>query len=153
MCQFTKLYNKGHWTDIKQILRYFKGLSTKNLSSEKLENSFTFTPMQIEKVTIQTVVAVFFNRCDPVPYSRKSNLSSTEAEYMTVCHVTKEEFWMNNRLKEVCVNLISILNIFMLSIKVQYIQKLQTHFITSYKIHFLMKKIDTLFNVLPPLFH
>lgn len=36
------------------------------------------------------------------------DLSSTGAEYVAMCHVTKEVLWMNNLLKEICVNLMSI---------------------------------------------
>lgn len=35
-------------------------------------------------------------------------LSSTEAEYIVMCHTTNKILWINNLLKEICVGLTSL---------------------------------------------
>lgn len=108
-------YTPKNTEEVSYAFSYIcKGPNTESLGSEKLEKDSKFTLMQIgEKTDCKSFSDyIILLAGAPISWSSKKQpvvaVSFTEEENAAMCHVTKEVYWINNLLKEICVNLISI---------------------------------------------
>lgn len=115
MSQFNEKHTEEHWRGVKHILRYLKGTRHRKLKFRK-----TGEPLKIysdadwggdrtDRKSYSGYIMLLAGA--PISWSSKKQsstaLSSTEAEYIAMCHTAKETLWINNLLKEVCSELMS----------------------------------------------
>lgn len=110
MSQFNEKHSDEHWKGVKHILRYLKGTQYRKLKFQK-----TGEPLQVysdadwggdrtDRKSYSGYIMILAGA--PISWSSKKQsttaLSSTEAEYMAMCHTAKEILWINSLLKEIC---------------------------------------------------
>lgn len=109
MSQFNERPAEEHWRGVKHILRYLKGTQCRKLKFQK-----TCQPLQIysdadwggdrtDRKSYSGYIMLLAGA--PISWSSKKQpttaLSSTEAEYVAMCHTAKEILWMNKLLREI----------------------------------------------------
>ena len=115
MSQFNEAHSEVHWRGVKHIFRYLKGTKHRKLKYRKtgkglqIYSDADWGGDRTDRKSFSGYIMLLADA--PVSWSSKKQpitaLSSTEAEYVAMCHVAKEVLWMNNLLKEICVNLAS----------------------------------------------
>ena len=109
VCRFMSIPLKEHWQAVKWILRYIGGtldrkLCQKNEGELILEGYYDLDYAAYNEKRRSTLGVVFTFGGNTISW--KSNLqkvlalSSTEAEYMALTDVAKEEVWLNGLVNE-----------------------------------------------------
>ncbi|CAL1279045.1 unnamed protein product [Larinioides sclopetarius] len=117
MSQFNEVYKEEPWRGVKHILRYLQGTKFRKLNFKKTGKClqlYSVADWGGDKTDRRSFSGYMILIVDaPVYWSSKKQsvtaLSSTEPEYVAVCHVAKKVLWINNLLKETCMDLVSIL--------------------------------------------
>lgn len=114
MSQFSERPTAEHWRGIKHILRYLKGTKFRKLRFQKTGKKLqAYSDADwggdiIDRKSFNGYVILLAG--GPVSWSSKKQtsvaLSSTEAEYISMCHAAKEILWFKNLLNEICPNLV-----------------------------------------------
>jgi hypothetical protein len=109
-----------NYSGLKRILRYLRGTTDVKLkfskNKDELETLIGYADADfandiVDRKSISGYVFKLYG--NTISWSTKKqptiSLSSTEAELIALCHATKEAVWIKNLLKEIDVNLKSIL--------------------------------------------
>lgn len=114
MSQFNERPTAEHWRGVKHMLRYLRGTKFRKLRFQKTGKKLqAYSDADwggdiIDRKSFSGYVLLLAG--GPVSWSSKKQtsvaLSSTEAEYISMCHATKEVLWFQNLLSEICPNLV-----------------------------------------------
>ena len=105
LSQFTSRPSQAHWTATKRVLRYLKGTQNFGLSYGKSTNltlhGFSDADWGSNHTDRRSTSGyVYLLAGGAITWSSKKQptvaLSSMEAEYMALCHATKEAIWLRS---------------------------------------------------------